>query len=430
MFPSSADVEKFVVDAAARKTCAGTERSAKAIQCLATHLGLHRVARRQVVVGGTNGKGTTVAYLRQLLGMNNLCIGATTSPHLHDYLERITIDGVSVSGTECMDALRWVEQNSAQCRLTYFDLTTLAALRLFQQHAVDVALVEVGLGGRLDCANVLDSDVAILTNVDLDHRDRLGHTIEAISREKVPIARPGRPLVLADARENHVISEYADELEIPLFQFGLDFGIDSAGSIFVRLDGEEARFPMPQSLRNGVESFCAALQASVLLDVPLAQSRMKQARFSPPPGRFERIHSLGRNWILDVAHNPASIAFLKRALKTARIDEFVGVFGCFRDKDRDAMLTKLFESQQPNAATIRSLITTDTHGARASSARDVANTAAFFTTRCHAEPAMDSALRHAAKQTNVETPIVVFGSVDVVSRARRALNMPVLELAS
>ena len=165
---------------------------------VARRLGLGRPGRHVAIVAGTNGKGSTVAFIEAMARAAGLRVGAFTSPHLLRYNERIRIDGGDAGDAELVAAFERIEAARGGIALTYFEFGTLAALCLFEAAALDLAILEVGLGGRLDAVNIIDADVAVITTVDLDHQDYLGDDRESIGFEKAGILRAGKPCVLAE----------------------------------------------------------------------------------------------------------------------------------------------------------------------------------------------------------------------------------------
>lgn len=421
--PTSESVEAFVTEIARQRSRLAQKRSFDSVRDAAHALGLQRVARKQVVVGGTNGKGSTVQYLQQLLSHQGIRVGTTTSPHVNSYLERIMLDGAPVHASQCSDAIQSIADTTRDIPLSYFDLTTLAALHIFKQREVDVAVVEVGLGGRLDCANVVDNDIAVITNVDIDHGAILGDTIDAITREKVPIARPNKPLVFADKRANTIVHEYAHANGNPLFRLGSEFGISGAHVVFFA-DGSETRtMPIPSSIDYALESFSSALQVAALLQHAPSGDQLASTQFATPEGRFEHCYTRGRHWILDVAHNPSAIWYLRRALARQNFTECVVVFACLSDKDVRGMLESLMKRHNGNAAKVISIVITDSQGERALSANAVRRELSEVDCAVQVESEIADALVVASNQvTQKDVPIVVLGSFDVVSRTRNALN--------
>jgi len=199
-------------------------------------MGLDRVARVAaslqldfgtvpvVTVAGTNGKGSCVALLEGLLQTEGLKVGAYTSPHLQRYNERIRLNGAEVSDTQLCQAFEAVEAARGNESLTYFEFGTLAALYLFRSGKAEILLLEVGLGGRLDAVNVIDTTIAVITSIDLDHVGWLGSTREAIGREKAGIVRHGRPLVCADPDPPVSVLDTARYEAAPVYQINREFG--------------------------------------------------------------------------------------------------------------------------------------------------------------------------------------------------------------
>lgn len=418
---TSKQLESYVSDVAAQRAQLGCSRDFSKIRQLAAELGLTRVANKQVVVAGTNGKGTTVAYLQQLLMNQGLVVGTTTSPHIHEYTERIACNGVAVDAQECLRALLTIERQSPDCVLTYFDLTTLAALHLFKQWEVDVAIVEAGLGGRLDCANVVDSDVAILTNVDLDHCDILGTTIEAISEEKVRVARASKPLVFADSRSNEVVEAFTVERDIPLFRIDREFGFNADEDVFLTQNNE--RICVGTIVSDGADqaSLATAVQTTALLmestDIEWELDSLRR-----PPGRIERISAYDRDWILDIAHNPAGIRYLLQQLTFRGVTECCIVFAAFKDKDVKGMLNALNRTENCGQISVTSLVITETIGARALPVNAKKYGSFCDRNSVHVESDLSCALVHAQSLAADHEPIVVLGSVDLVSRTRELLR--------
>lgn len=172
----------------------GLERSRE----VARRLGLGRPAKRVVTVTGTNGKGSTCALLAELLREQGLSVGVYSSPHLLRYNERVRIDGIEAGDAQLCDAFSAVEAARGEISLTYFEMGTLAAFWLFERAGLDFAVLEVGLGGRLDAVNLIDADLALITSIGLDHADWLGDTRESVAFEKAGILRAGKPALCGD----------------------------------------------------------------------------------------------------------------------------------------------------------------------------------------------------------------------------------------
>ncbi|MEG3158248.1 bifunctional folylpolyglutamate synthase/dihydrofolate synthase, partial [Lysobacter zhanggongensis] len=204
------------------------EMGLKRVRQVAASLGLGRPARRVVTVGGTNGKGSTVAFIEAIAREAGWRVGAYTSPHLLAYNERVRVDGIEADDAALVDAFEAVERARGDVALTYFEYGTLAALWLFERADLDLAILEVGLGGRLDATNLVDPDVAVITTVDLDHQEWLGGDREAIGFEKAGIARAWKPLVLGDDDPPSSVLRHAYAIGASAVRMGCDFFFDPA----------------------------------------------------------------------------------------------------------------------------------------------------------------------------------------------------------
>jgi dihydrofolate synthase/folylpolyglutamate synthase len=283
-----------------------------------------------VLVAGTNGKGSTVACLTELARASGLRAGTYTSPHLQQYNERIALEGAPVGDALLIETFERIEQARGTLPLTFFEYGTLAAYLIFETRRVEVAIVEVGLGGRLDATNIIDADVAVITSIGLDHMDWLGPTVEHIGREKAGICRAGHPVILGTPPWPASVREVIAALGCPVRELGVDF------EPVTRLVG-------PARPANGA----AALSAfETLLEhrpdlvprQPLDRTACLEAmRHAAPRGRFQRVQHAGCEWILDVAHNADSARVLAEALRTLPPARTLGVVGILGDKDATAI---------------------------------------------------------------------------------------------
>ncbi len=278
------------------------------VRQVAARMRLGRPARRVVSVAGTNGKGSTVAFIEAIAREAGLRVGAYTSPHLFDYRERVRIDGREADAAALVEGFEAVEAARGETPLTYFEFGTLAALRLFERAALDLAVLEVGLGGRLDATNLVDADVAVITTVDLDHQDWLGPDREAIGAEKAGIARAWKPLVLGEDDPPASVLRHAYALGASAIRAGNDFFFEplDAGRWRWRELGHALELPLPAlaapvQLRNAATAI-AALRA---LDVDLPDASIARgvagARL---PGRLQHVVRDGVDVHVDVGHNP------------------------------------------------------------------------------------------------------------------------------
>ena len=321
-------------------------------------LGLERVRRVKdalglvpafplIMVGGTNGKGSTCAYLEAILGAAGYRTGLYTSPHLLRYNERVRIAGREASDAELVAAFERVDAARGDTSLTYFEFGTLGALVQFIAAGVDVAILEVGLGGRLDAVNVFDADVAVVTSVDLDHMDYLGDTREKIGYEKAGIYRGGRPAICADPAPPDSLLGHARHIGADLRRFGRDFFALREGDRWAYRGPELAwpGLPLPAmagacQLRNAAGAL-AALEA-VRGRLPVSEVAIRQGlRAAQVPGRFQRI-AQAPEVILDVAHNPEAARALAATLHEQPVTgRTLAVVGMLADKDAAAVFAAL-----------------------------------------------------------------------------------------
>lgn len=396
-------------------------------------LGLERIGRVRerlqldpafpvITVGGTNGKGSTCAMLEAVLGAAGYRVGLYTSPHLLRYNERVRIQGVEAKDAVLCQAFAAVEAARGDIPLTYFEFGTLAALLLFVQEQVDAAVLEVGLGGRLDAVNVFAADCAVLTSVALDHMDYLGDSREAIGFEKAGIFRSGRPAICAEAELPHSVARHAAEIGAGLRLIGRDFGYEPQPDhwLFWSKDRRIGALPYP-GLRGAYQlsnaSAClAALEAlGQRLPVPLAAMRqgLLQATL---PGRFQVLPGCPRV-ILDVAHNPhAAHALAGNLARMAGAGRNIAVLGMLADKDIAGVIAALqglidvwllAQLDVPRGAAAPLLLEALRQAGLAGRARSFADVGAAFAHACHMAGENDK--------------IIAFGSFHTVAQVVRQL---------
>ena len=305
---------------------------------VAGRMGLKRPAKKVVVVGGTNGKGSTVAFIEAVARAAGWSVGAYTSPHLLAYNERVRIDGRDATDDALVAGFEAVEVARGETPLTYFEYGTLAALWLFAQDELDLAILEVGLGGRLDAVNLVDPDVAVITTVDLDHQDWLGNDRETIGKEKAGIARAWKPLVLGDDDPPSSVLGHAYRIGASAVRANCDFFFepDDAGGWRWREVNYAVDLPMPAlaapvQLRNAATAI-AALRA---LDIPMTREAIAEGiRSAHVPGRLQRFEREGVEILVDVGHNPQAARALAEWLATAAATgRTFAIFAALGDKD-------------------------------------------------------------------------------------------------
>lgn len=304
-----------------------------------------------IVVGGTNGKGSTCAMLESILHVGGYRTGFFSSPHLVRYNERVRIAQTDIDDSSLIESFNVVERarlKPSPVPLTYFEFSTLSALWLFHQRGVEVAVLEVGLGGRLDAVNIVDADASVVVSVDLDHQQYLGDTKEKIGYEKAHIYRPQRPAIFADADPPKSLIDYAQSIGANLSLLGRDYRyqrMDQQWSFNGDIGGQHvARHSLPLPALRGsyqLKNASAAIAAlSALADkLPVAQGHIKRGLLEVEwPGRMQVLP--GRPAVvLDVAHNPHAARALEDALGTmGYYENTIAVFGMLKDKDIDSVI--------------------------------------------------------------------------------------------
>jgi dihydrofolate synthase/folylpolyglutamate synthase len=300
-----------------------------------------------ITVGGTNGKGSCVALTTRILSAAGYRVGTFTSPHLLRYNERITIAEREVSDASLVEAFERIDAARGEDTLTFFEFNTLAALLVFETAGVDVIVLEVGMGGRLDAVNVIDADAALVTSIALDHCDWLGPDLETIGREKAGIFRAGRPAVFGARAMPNSIAEAATQLRSELRRLGRDFDWSAAGERWHWRGwrGELRDLPRP-ALPGDVQFENAAAVLAVLHSMserlPVAGDAIEQGLNTVRlPGRFQVVAG-PVTWILDVAHNPAAVHVLAAALRArASAGRTIAVLAILADKDSGGAIAEI-----------------------------------------------------------------------------------------
>jgi dihydrofolate synthase/folylpolyglutamate synthase len=300
-----------------------------------------------IVVGGTNGKGSTCAMLDSILRAAGYRVGLYTSPHLLDFNERCRVDGVSATDEALIEQFEAVEAARGSTSLTYFEFTTLAILRLLGRAPLDAVVLEIGLGGRLDAVNIVDSDVAIVTSVDLDHMDYLGPTREQIGFEKAHVYRAGRPAICSDPAPPQSLLDHASSIGADLWRFGRDFNYQGDRQQWAYGGRQVRRSGLPYPALRGANQLLNAAGALAALEalgdrLPVSQQAVRQGLLTVElAGRFQIMP--GRPAvILDVAHNPHAAAVLAENLDNMGFYPAThAVFGMLRDKDIGGVIDRL-----------------------------------------------------------------------------------------
>jgi dihydrofolate synthase / folylpolyglutamate synthase len=382
---------------------------------VAARLELLEPAHTVITVSGTNGKGSTVAYLDALLRALGKRAGRFTSPHLRRYNERICVDGVEATDDELIGCFERIDGARGDITLTFFEYNALAAFDHFRRSHVDVAVLEVGLGGRLDATNVLDADVAVVCSIGMDHADWLGGTLEEIGREKAGIFREGRPAVLASPDLPPSVAGVADDVGAVAIAIGRDYHVSTHGGGW-DFEAGSIRFANLAAPgiagRHQVHNAAAALAALVAagygnrLTTALASRALHDTRID---GRFQQVPG-AVEWVLDVAHNVPAAEGLGANLRKLPKRRTIAVCAILGDKDILGITTTLRDD-------IDLWIVAALEGPRAVSTRDlVARLPAGADVRAQCANVPD-ACRAALELAQPGDRIVVFGSFLTVGPA-------------
>lgn len=394
-------------------------------------LGLDRVGRVRaclqlqpdfplITVGGTNGKGSTCAMLEAVLIAAGYRVGCYTSPHLLRYNERVRIGGAEADDAALCRAFAAVDEARGDTSLSYFEFGTLAAMWLFARQQVDVAILEVGLGGRLDAVNAFDADCAIVTSVDLDHMDYLGDDREMIGREKAGIFRPATAAVCADPEPPGSLLQHAEAIGAELRQIGRDFGAEPQGGewLFWSLDGWRLTLPYP-SLRGAYQldnaSACLAALEALKDKLSVTPQDIRRGLLEATvPGRFQILPGKPV-LILDVAHNPHAARALAANLRQMWCGgKTIAVFAMLGDKDIAGVIAALGEEID------LWLVAGIEHarGAGAAELKEVLLAAGIDTIQTF--PDIAAAYHHACQIAGEDDRIAAFGSFHTVAEVMQA----------
>ena len=297
-----------------------------------------------VTFAGTNGKGSTLALVETLALTDGKRVGAYTSPHFLKVNERFRLNGEDIPDAELISAFELVEENRKDIPLTYFEYLTLAAFALFNQKELDIWLLEVGLGGRLDAVNVVNPDIAVITTIDFDHQDWLGDDLEQIGLEKAGILRPKIPLVLGDTAIPKSIYDKAREFNNAVYTVETDFYLKKNQFYSVTFNEKEP-LNLPELPDLPSNNIASALQVSMLAGCDISKIT-EQSHFPKLSlkGRFQRV-SQAPEVILDVAHNPHSAMCLSKWLAANPVQgKSFAIFSALNDKDIKGVISNLAES--------------------------------------------------------------------------------------
>ncbi|MEQ9968067.1 bifunctional tetrahydrofolate synthase/dihydrofolate synthase [Pectobacterium carotovorum] len=381
------------------------------VKQVAEHLQLLQPAATVFTVAGTNGKGTTCCTLESILLAAGLRVGVYSSPHLVRYTERVRIQGKELPEALHTQAFADIEAGRGAVSLTYFEFGTLSALQLFKQANLDVVILEVGLGGRLDATNIVDADVSVVTSIAIDHTDWLGNDRESIGREKAGIFRQGRPAVVGEPDMPETIADVAVEKGAQLRRRGRDWEYSMQRETWSWQDKQRelSRLPLPNvPLANAATALAALHYSSLNVSEEAIRQGLQHAAL---PGRFQTVQESPR-LILDVAHNPHAAAYLANRLtglpKTGKVRAVIGMLS---DKDIAGTLAHL-------TPVVDEWYCAPLEGPRGATAQHIAE----HLTRSQSFPDVVTAWQQAMSEATEQDIVIVCGSFHTVAHVMEALD--------
>jgi len=407
---------------------------AEAVHPRSIEMGLERVAKvgarmgllpwtiPSIIVAGTNGKGSVTVGCEQLLLTHGRRVGAGYSPHLHVFNERIRVDGVPLDDAALCAGFVAVEASRMDTPLTYFEYAALVSLWCWRTACVEVTVVEVGLGGRLDAFNVIDAQVAVVTSIGLDHQEYLGDTRELIGVEKAGVFRPGQSVVTGRDMPASVFSRAAE----------LNCQVAASGEQFIV--GDNPRWLSIELRGGGCDQHAAAIEGvpfatglsphnlglAVMACAAMFELKIEPVRVAMGraflPGRMETIDYHGRHFILDIAHNPDGARFLAHRLQQLELTPRLLIMGNLMEKDSQGIAAAF-------AQRVQAWIAVSTDGPRG---QDAGTTAAAIRAaggaRIDLAGSVEAAIAEAVSRVPADGAILVFGSFAVVAAAREVLG--------
>ncbi|WP_350327590.1 bifunctional tetrahydrofolate synthase/dihydrofolate synthase [Pectobacterium aroidearum] len=381
------------------------------VKQVAEHLHLLQPAPTVFTVAGTNGKGTTCCTLESILLAAGLRVGVYSSPHLVRYTERVRIQGKELPEAQHTQAFADIEAGRGAVSLTYFEFGTLSALQLFKQANLDVVILEVGLGGRLDATNIVDADVSVVTSIAIDHTDWLGNDRESIGREKAGIFRQSRPAVVGEPDMPGTIADVAADKGALLRRRGRDWDYSVQRETWSWQDKQRelSRLPLPNvPLANAATALAALHYSSLNVSEDAIRQGLQHATL---PGRFQTVQESPR-LILDVAHNPHAAAYLANRLAalptTGKIRAVVGMLS---DKDIAGTLAYL-------TSLVDEWYCAPLEGPRGATAQQIAE----YLTRSQSFPDVVAAWQQAMSEAAEQDIVIVCGSFHTVAHVMEALD--------
>jgi len=383
-------------------------------------LGSPRPATTVFTVAGTNGKGSTVAYLSAFAAATGQRFGSYTSPHILEFNERICVMGTPVSDNCLVQAFEQIEHARDEVSLSYFEFTTLAGFLILSEANLNVAILEVGLGGRLDTVNLIDADCAVITPIGLDHQDYLGSDVESIAAEKAGIIRTYKPVVCSQAQPPKAILNKAAELLAPVYQRGRDFEIQAnqkqlgqkqasgQSSLLFSMQGRQMLLSPPALAgQHQRDNLAAALAAFALLNPDIFEHEKaisKAIKLCRLPGRMQ-LMSRSPDIYVDVGHNPLAATVVASFFQDKDLADVVCVLAMLADKDAESVALTLSD-------VCTDWICVASRGERGQSGDDLAQRISVVlpAAQVNSSSNMDAAMHTALSVAGEHRAILVFGS--------------------
>jgi dihydrofolate synthase/folylpolyglutamate synthase len=399
----------------------GLERCGNVYQ----QLGSPRPAKKIFTVAGTNGKGSTVAYLAAMSGALGQRFGTYTSPHIFRFNERVCIMGEPVSDEVLVRAFEKVESARGEISLTYFEFTTLAGFLILQQAGLDCAILEVGLGGRLDTVNLVDADCTIITPIGLDHQDFLGPDLNSIAREKAGIIRSGTPLVCTETDPPPPVLEAAKSLEAPVYRRAIEFDLTEVSGVasnILQFSLGDRVIDVPRPSMGGkhqLDNLAAALTGLFLLNSVCPENLddiAKAIKDCSVPGRLQHVSS-SPDIFLDVGHNELAAEAVSEFLESRVHSGVCCVLAMLADKSAEAVALAL-------GKVCKRWLCADSYGERGQSGEHLAQRlrAVLPEMEIGAFESLDDAMEAAVSNKNSNLTILVFGSFTTAAGAAEWLR--------
>ncbi|MEK9793534.1 MAG: folylpolyglutamate synthase/dihydrofolate synthase family protein [Gammaproteobacteria bacterium] len=300
-------------------------------------LNIPKIAKKIITVAGTNGKGSTVSFLESVLIKENYKVGTFTSPHILRYNERIKINGIEIDDESLLEAFSLIDDIRGDTTLTYFEFATLSAFYLFNKANLDVVVLEVGLGGRLDATNIVDSDVSIITSIGIDHTEFLGNTIDSIALEKAGVMRPFKKCIFAQSNPPMALMKYAKNQSVNLLIHNNDYSLIKHKDTWSLKSKNYTVEDIPNLKMIGDYQYnyaAASLLAlkSILPEINNGNSVKQAISSTKISGRFQYL-SRSPDILLDVAHNEDAAKSLADNINKLGYDKVDAVLGVLSDKD-------------------------------------------------------------------------------------------------